>query len=54
MDFAALHKMRENKGYFLPKLGQWLVNWKPEVPSSSPAASYVQSWALCSSHQANV
>ena len=29
-------------------------NRKPKVPGSSPAASYVQRWALCSNRPANV
>ena len=28
--------------------------WKPKAPSWSPAASYVQRWALCSNRPANV
>ena len=28
--------------------------WKSKVPGSSLAASYVQRWALCSNHPANV
>ena len=27
---------------------------KPKVPSTSPAASYVQGWALCGNRPANV
>ena len=27
---------------------------KPKVPGSNPAASYVQKWASCSNHPANV
>ena len=34
----------------------WLATctWKPKVPGSSPATSYVQRWALCSNRPANV
>ena len=38
------------------RVAQWLGTcaWKPKVPGSSPAANYVQRWALCSNRPANV
>ena len=40
----------------LQRLAWWLASCarKPEVPGSSPAARYVQRWALCSNRPANV
>ena len=37
------------------RVAWWLAAcaWKPKVPGSSPAASYVQRYALCSNRLAN-
>ena len=42
--------------YLGGRVAWWLATcaWKPKVPGSSPAASYVQRWALCSNRPANI
>ena len=61
-----LHKLFRFSISFLPQAlemtltpksnGALLANyvWKSNVPSSSPAASYVQRWPLCSNHLPNI
>ena len=44
------------KQWNLGRVAYWLATYarKPKVPGSSPAASYVQRWTLCSNRPANV
>ena len=44
------------KQWNLGRVAYWLTAYarKPKVPCSSPAASYVQRWTLCSNSPANV
>ena len=53
--FANLHSLWRIE-FFMKDVAWWLATCarKPKVPGSNPAAGYVQRWALCSNHPANV
>ena len=50
------HYTKDSSCTSLRRVASWLATcaWNPKVLGLSPAASYVQRWALCSNRPANV